>query len=175
MTGKQPPSRIYRISGVLGGILLLIGCIWLAWLLLHPYANGDQPSNFTLPGFAPTAEPEMQIPPLLAEGIVLGHASQTPALSQQQALFIASQLEPDAAAKAKSVSARYALLTYNSTTTPAAHAPLRDVPVWIVWYQKIPLEAASSSVDPTPFPQATHDLYVFLDASSGKELMAVWA
>jgi hypothetical protein len=174
MAGKRQPSRIYRISGVLGGILLLIGCIWLAWLLLHPHASGGQPSSFTIPGFGPTAVPEMQVPPLLAEGIVLGHASQQPALSQQQALFIADQLEPDAAAKAKSVSARYVLLTYNSTVTPAAHPPLRDVPVWIVWYQKIPLEATNSSVDPTPFPQATHDLYVFLDASSGKELMAVW-
>jgi hypothetical protein len=174
MAGKQQTSRVYRISGIVGGILLLIGCSGLAWLLLHPHVNSGQSAGLTVADPGPTAISEMQIPQLLAEGIVLGHASQPPALSRQQALFIAGQLEPDAAAKAKNVSTRYVLLTYNSTVTPAAHPPLKDVPVWIVWYQKIPLEAASSSVDPTPFAQATHDLYVFLDASSGKELMAVW-
>ncbi len=30
------------------------------------------------------------------------------------------------------------------------------------------------SVDTTPFPQAHHDLYVFLDANTGKELLAIW-
>jgi hypothetical protein len=170
MARKQQTSRGYRISGVIGVILLLIVCAVLAWALLNPHANGTQQSGITLPGFAPTETSEMQISSLLAEGIVLGQTGQTPALNQQQALFIASQLEPDAAARAKSVSTRYVLLTYNSTTTPAAHAPLNDVPVWIVWYQKIPLDASSTSVD----PQSSHDLYVFLDASSGKELMAVW-
>jgi hypothetical protein len=131
--------------------------------------------HFSLPGFnVPTAMPETQIPPLLAEGITLGHLDQTPSLSQKQAMLLASQLEPDAATKAKTVAARYVSLTYTSTSTAPVHSNLSNVPVWLIVYQQIPLQPADASVDPTPFPHSYHDLYVFLDASSGKEVLSIW-
>jgi hypothetical protein len=115
----------------------------------------------------------MQITPLVAEGITLGHTDQTPALNMQQALLIASQLEPDAASKSKSPSAQYVLLNYPNKSTPATHPDLNGVPAWMVLYQKIPLEPGDASIDPTPFPRSYYDLYVFLDANSGKELLVV--
>jgi hypothetical protein len=116
----------------------------------------------------------VQIPQLVAEGITLGHADQTPKLSQQQAVFIARQREPDAATRAKSVSARYVLLNYPVRSTPTTHPNLTNVPVWMVWYQHVPQDRADPSTDPTPSAHPYHDLYVFLDATSGKELLAVW-
>jgi hypothetical protein len=110
----------------------------------------------------------------MAEGITLGHPSHTAALSQQQALLIAGELEPDAATKAKSTSASYVLLNY-PVGKAAAHANLTDVPVWMIVYQKIPRQPADASVEPTPLPLSYQNLYVFLDADSGKELLAIWA
>jgi hypothetical protein len=94
-------------------------------------------------------------------------------LSQQQALLIASQLEPGATSKSKTTSARYVLLSYPDKSTPAAHPDYHDVPTWMILYQRIPLEPADASLDPTPFPHSSYDLYVFLDANSGKELLAI--
>ncbi len=126
--------------------------------------------GLSIPGFAPTPVPAVQIPQLLAVGITLGHANQTPALSQQQVLLIAGELEPDAASKARNVSTQYVLVT----STSAVHAALNNTPVWMVWYQQIPLEPADASVDPTPYPHSYHDLYFFLDGTTGKELLSVW-
>jgi hypothetical protein len=177
MAKKQPGMSTKRasktqprlVSGIVGGILLGLAGIWLGWLLLHQFGG---PSLPTLPivGFAPTAQSNTQIAPLLAEGITLGHSDQTPALNKQQALLIADQLEPRAAASAKSVAAEYVLLNYPNKST---HSKLNGVPAWMVHYQRIPLEPADVSVDPTPLPQAYYDLYIFLDANSGKELLAV--
>src|SRR5207302_1182392 len=98
----------------------------------------------------------------------------SPALNQQQALLIASQLEPDAATKAKKTSAQYVLLNYTSTSASTSHTSLSNVPAWMVLYQQIPLASADPSADPNSPSHSTHDLYVFLDANSGKELLAIW-
>jgi hypothetical protein len=114
---------------------------------------------------------------LLAEGITLAHSDQQPTLSQQQALLIASQLEPAAASQANKISARYVLLNYPGTSaaTPSvAHPALNNVPVWLVWYRQIPLGPADVSVDPTLASHTYHDLYVCIDATSGKELLSIW-
>lgn len=178
MARRRRPARSNGPSAVVGGILLACGCLWLGWLVISQHGgmnlNFGVP-NFSVPGFnAPTAMPETQIPPLLAEGITLGHLDQAPVLSQKQAMLLASQLEPDAAAKAKTVAARYVSLTYTSTGTTPAHSNLSNVPVWLIVYQQIPLIPAEASVDPTPFPHSYHDLYVFLDASSGKEVLSIY-
>ena len=106
-----------------------------------------------------------------------GHHTWTPAqkaaLSQQQALLIAGQLEPDAASKAKSTSASYVLLNY-PVGKAATHTNLSDVAAWMIVYQKIPRQPAAASVEPTPLPLTYQNLYVFLDANSGKELLAIW-
>jgi hypothetical protein len=104
----------------------------------------------------------------------LGHPTQAPALTQQQALLIASQLESDAATQATKTSAQYVLLTYAGTHTSTAHAGFSNVAAWMIIYQQIPLAPGDPSADPTPFPQPHHDLYVFLDANSGTELLAIW-
>ncbi|HYT34443.1 MAG TPA: hypothetical protein VEL69_05365 [Ktedonobacteraceae bacterium] len=169
--------RFRRVSGVLGAILLALAGIWLAWLLLHQFVGAaipapPVPSNI---GVAPANPSDTQIAPLTAEGITLGHPDTTPGLSQQQALFISGQLEPNAASKAKTTSAQFVLLNYPNKGTPAAHADYHNIPAWMVLYQGIPLKPAAAAVDPTPSPRSTYNLYVFLDANSGKELLAIQA
>jgi hypothetical protein len=162
-TGK--PSRV--VSGIVGGILIGLAGAWAIWLLLHQFsASIPMP-----PGLPPAqnATPVSQISPLAAEGITLSPASQTPTIGQQQALHIAQQLEPDAAASAKQTTAQYVLVTYPVTGTPAAHANLHNTPVWLIAYQNVPLTPGDSSAS----GQSTYNLYVFLDASSGKELLVV--
>ena len=180
MAKKQPgistertPARQPRLAtGIVGGILLGLAGIWLVWLLLHQLGGPSLP-RLPISALAPTSAPARQITPLAAEGITLGHTDQTPALNKQQALLIAGQLEPDAANKSKSTSAQYVLLNYPNRNTPATHADLNGVPAWMVLYQKIPFEPADASVDPGPSPQSYYDLYVFVDANSGKELLIV--
>ncbi len=170
---KRHRSQSNLRSGIFGGVLLGIALLWLGWILFFQHGH---PPAVTLPGFAPspTNAPEVQIPQLVAEGITLEHADQTPKLSQQQALFIASQRAPDAASKAKVVTARYVLLNAPVTGTPSTHPNLSNVPVWMVWYQHIAQVSADPAVDPTPLAHPFRDLYVFLDATSGKELLSVW-
>lgn len=161
------PSRV--LLGIGLGLALL--AVWQIFFVAHD----------TVPMFWPWSAmfhsnmPELQYPPLLAVGISLGHADQQPALSKEQAMFIANQLRPDAAAQAKQIEARYVLLDYRAEPASTASASFQDVPTWLVWYQKIPLQATSALVDPTPFPQSYHDLYLFLDDSTGHELLSVWA
>ena len=173
MFTKRTPARQPRLAtGIAGGILLGLAGIWLVWLLLHQLGGPALP-RLPISGFVPTTAPAMQITPLVAEGITLGHSDQTPTLNKQQALLIASQLEPDAASKSKSTSAQYVLLNYPGKSTPATHPDLNGVPTWMVLYQKVPLAPSDVSVDPTPLPRSYYDLYVFLDANSGKELLVV--
>ena len=167
MARKRRPSRSNNISAIAGGLLLIVGCIWVGWLVFGQQGTTPTFANIPLPGLAPTATPVTQVPALVAEGIVLSQASQTPTLNQQQATLLANALEPDAATQAKSVSAKYVLLNYTSTNTKAAHSNVSNVPVWLIWYQKISLNASSAS-------GGTHDLYVFIDANSGKEMLSVW-
>jgi hypothetical protein len=159
-------------SGVVGAMLLGLAGLWLVWLLLHQFAGSAIPAPPIISAF-PINPPVAQITPLVAEGITLGHPGQTPTLSQQQALLIASQLEPGAASKSKTPSAQYVLLNYPNKGTPATHPDFHDVPSWMILYQGIPLQRADASVDPTPIPRSSYDLYVFLDANSGKELLAI--
>jgi hypothetical protein len=124
-------------------------------------------------GFLSTPTPDTQLTALTAEGITLGHTDQAPSVSQQQALQLASQLEPDAASLSKSSSAQYVLLNYPNKSTPATHANFNGVPSWLVVYRKIPLKSVAVSVDPTPSSHTSYDVYVFLDANSGKELLVI--
>ena len=170
---RPTTSRSRLISGIAGAILLAAGVAWLAWLLTHQNARPAQPI-FRLPGLAPTHTPAVQVSPLLAAGITLGKPIQPSTLNQQQALLIASELEPDAAINAKNTTVQYVLLNYINRSTPATHPNLTGYPAWMILYQNIPLQPGDASVDSTPFPQSHHDLYVFLDADNGKELLAIW-
>jgi len=169
---KTPMSRPRLASGVIGGILVGLCALWFGWLLLHQLGGPALPPLPVI-GFLPTPTSNAQFAALTAEGITLGHTDQTPTVSQQQALQIASQLEPDAASLSKSSSAQYVLLNYPNKSTPATHANFNGVPSWLIIYQKIPLKSAAASVDPTPSSRTSYDVYVFLDANSGKELFVV--
>jgi len=167
-------SQVHR-GRVVGGILIVMASLWLGLLLLHHFGVGVAGlSSLPLPGLAPTAPPTAPVSSLAAAGVSLGHPTRSPALTQQQALVIASQLEADAAMNAKKTSAQYVLLNYIGTSTSTLHPDLNNVPAWMIMYQQIPLAPTDPSVDATPFPQAHHDLYIFLDANTGKELLAIW-
>lgn len=168
VTGTEGmPSR--RLSGIVGGILLGVGILWVGWLLLAPHGNvTDIPLWPGMQGASTSLN--VQTTPLLAEGISLTQDSQTPTISQQQAVLLANQLEPDAASQAQSIAAHFVLLNYRVITTPATHANFNNTPVWLVWYQHIPLAAN----DPSASTRSSHDLYVFLDGTSGKEVLKVW-
>jgi hypothetical protein len=43
----------------------------------------------------------------------------------------------------------------------------------MVIYQKVPFEPGDASVDPASSSRSAYDLYVFLNAQNGKELLAV--
>ena len=184
MERRQPPLRTRRTpslptrrpisstSGIVGGILLAVAALWMIWLLVHQLA-GSALSVIPIIGFPPVTSSTTQLPPLAAEGITLGHTDASPTLSKQQALVIASQLQPGAAAKAKTTDAQYVLVTYPNKSTPATHVDLNNTAAWMILYQKIPLSAPDPAIDPTPPARTSYDLYVFLDANSGKELLVV--
>ena len=163
-------SQVHR-GRVVGGILIVMASLWLGLLLLYHFGMGIVGlSSQPLPGLAPPTAP---VSLLAAAGVSLGHPTRSPALTQQQALVIAGQLEADAATKAKKTSAQYVLLNYIGTGTSTLHSDLNNVPAWMIMYQQIPLASTDPSVDTTPFPQEHQDLYVFLNANTGKELLAI--
>lgn len=184
MDRRQPPPRTRRTpslptrppitstSGIVGGILLAVAALWMIWLLVHQL-GGSALSIIPIVGFPPVTSPTTQLSPLAAEGITLGHTDVSPTLSKQQALVIASLLQPGAAAKAKTTDAQYVLVTYPNKSTPATHVHLNNTAAWMIHYQKIPLSAPDPAIDPTPPVRTSYDLYVFLDANSGKELLVV--
>ena len=174
-----PPTRpapSHRITGIVGGVLLGLGVLWIGWLLVHQLGGPALPlPSFPIGNFGSTPAPNVQSSPLAAIGITVSASNQTTMLNKQQALLIASQLEPDASTHAKSITAQLVLLNYANKSTPATHADFNNTPVWMVLYQKIPIQSADPSVDPTPLTKTSYDLYVFLDANSGKELLKVQA
>ena len=173
MAKRRHRFQSKRISGIAGAILLGLGCLWLGWLLLGQHNNGTT-GSFVWPLANTNATPsDTPIPQLVAAGISLSHAGQSPTLSQQQAMTIANSLEPEAAADAKSTSVKYVLLNYVTAGT-STHANVNNVPVWMVLYQRIPIAPNNASVDPVPSTRSYHDLYVFVDANNGKEVLSVW-
>lgn len=174
-TSSKSRSTLWtrQLSKIVGVILLGVAALWFGWLVLH---RGVPAGISILPvtGLGSNNTPIGQVSPLVAAGITLGRPSQTPALNQQQALLIASQLEPDAATNAKKTSAQYVLLNYAGAATSTPQTTLNNVPTWMVLYQQIPLPPTDPSVDPNSPSHSTHDLYVFLNANNGKELLAIW-
>ncbi len=165
MPKRRRRTQSKFMSGIVGAFLLVLGCLWLGWLLLGQHNNNS--SSFIWPSLAGanTNSSNIQVPQLMAAGISLNQANQNSTISQEQAMTLANQLEPEAATNAKGTSAKYVLLT---------HANLNNVPVWMIVYQRIPIAPNNASVDPVPSTRSSHDLYVFIDANSGKELLSVW-
>jgi hypothetical protein len=188
----NPTSAVRLISAVIGGVLLILAIVGFAWFwnygqapsLLPALTNIDRhstgvpllhfPTFGRAQGQIPTASTIEQVPALVAAGITLQHPTLTPALNQQQALLIASQLEPEAAANAQSTTSQFVLLDYTNRSNASAQPALNHVPAWMIVYQGIPQQPNDASADPKPNPQTSHNLYVFLNATTGKELLAIW-
>jgi hypothetical protein len=97
----RPILQSRRVSKIMGVILIAMAFLILGWLLLHHFGLRVVGQSFLpQPDVNPTALPTSQLPPLAAAGISLGRPTQAPALTHQEATFIASQLEADAATQA---------------------------------------------------------------------------
>lgn len=170
---REPDALLRRLSALVGGLLICVALIWFGWLLARQHNPGLAEIRFPFSGpqMQQTAQPTVD--PLLAAGITLSTPAQdqTASLNRQQALLLADQMEPQAAAHASSVSADYVLLNYkgSANTTAALH----DVPAWLVHYSKVSGAAPDTAADPHA-TNVPHDCYIFLDANSGQELLALW-
>lgn len=171
---KQPAMTRW-ISGVAGGFLLALALLWVAWLVIHRLGGGAGISFLPFPGLSQATPTVGLVAPLTSAGISLGTPASPPALTQQQALLLASQFEPDAATKAQKTIVRYVLLNFDGTGTATPQHVISNKPAWMVLYQQIPQRPADPSADPSQSLPKHHDLYVFLDANTGKELLAIWA
>jgi hypothetical protein len=168
----QPRSGMRQASAIFGAILVGTAILWFGWL----YARQVNPSlgaiNFSLPAALHSASTATATDPLVAAGITLATPAQDqqPAIGHEQAILLADQMQPEAAANAGSVSAEYVLLSDSNKTLGVT---LQNTPAWVVHYTKV----AEPHPDTAADPQATttqHDLYIFLNASSGQELLALW-
>jgi hypothetical protein len=175
MAHRSPRRSVREVAtrqgtAIIGGLLIILACAALVWLLLShfsaarlsPSAQSLTASPTPAAGVLPNNTPVVQIASLAAEGITLKQATHAAALSRQEALLIASQLEPNAASQAKSASAQYLLLDYAGSNSTAVRSSMQNEPSWMIEYQQIP----SST-------QTPYDLFVFIDANTGKELIAV--
>ncbi|HEY1348452.1 MAG TPA: hypothetical protein VGF67_02355 [Ktedonobacteraceae bacterium] len=172
--GQAPAATSRRFSAVAGGILIAVAALWFLWLLVRQVNPGVV--SLRLP-FSPNAQPTRSanapVDPLAVAGITLSAPpqGQQPGLTQQQAVLVAGQAEPQAAAKAAGFDARYTLLSYQAITSGSGG--FHNVPVWLIHYRGISEPRPDTAAD----PQATgtmHNFYVFLEASSGRELLAIW-
>lgn len=169
---QKPFVRYF--SAVVGGGLIALALLWFAWLLVRQVnptmGSLAQPlAGSFLQALTPSP---VNSDPLLAAGITLASPGQgqVSAFTKQQALLLAGQLEP-AAAKAGSVTAVYTLFSY--TAPNASQKSFHDAAIWLVHYSKVPEPHPDTSADPHA-ASASHDLYVFLDATSGQELLSLW-
>ncbi|HET8842082.1 MAG TPA: hypothetical protein VFN35_11480 [Ktedonobacteraceae bacterium] len=172
-TQKQQDKSVTRqFSAIVGGTLIGIALLWAVWLLLRQTNPAMNSLVFPMPG--PLSQNATSSPsnPLLAAGVTLTTPStgQEPALTRQQALLLASQLEPTAAAQAGAVDAQYTLFSYTNAKTSTT---FRDAQAWLVHYSKVPEPRPDASADPRA-ASTQHDLYVFLDANSGATLLKIW-
>jgi len=153
-------------------VLIGAAALWFLWLLVRQVNPGM--SSLRLPFPQPARSASVPADPLAVAGITLlaPPQGQQPGLTQQQALLVAGQREPQIATRASGFDARYALLNYQTDNT-AASAGLHHVPVWVIHYRGVSEPPPDMAADPHA-TGASHDFYVFLDASSGREVLALW-
>lgn len=170
-SGAAPRSN--RVSAVVGGGLIAVAALWFLWLLVRQVSPGVLSLPFPVPNPQPARPASTPVDPLAVAGVTLlaPPQGQEPGLTQQQALLVASQVEPQAAARATGADARYTLFSYQAS---AARAPgFHNVPIWLIRYRGIAEPRPDTAADPDA-TGASHDFYVFLDASTGRELLAIW-
>lgn len=170
---RTPDSVARQFSAIVGAALIGVALLWFAWLLVRQLNPGTLSIVFPLPGTLSQTSANEPTNPLTAAGITLStpEQGQKPLLTQQQALLLANQAEPQVAVHAHGVDAVYTLFSYKDSNSTSSS--WQDVPTWLVHYTGVEEPQPDTAAD----PQATHrshDLYIFLDASSGQELLAIW-
>lgn len=165
-----PEVQMRRWSALIGGVLICAAIAWFAWLLSGQHTPSLTSVRFPFLGPQAQSTSQAGVDPLEAAGITLSTPTQTPLLNEQQGRVLADQMEPQAAAHARSVSAKYVLFNYKSGTATGLH----NVPAWLFHYINVAGPAPDTAADPHA-SNATHDCYFFLDANSGQELLALWS
>ena len=171
---KRAPGLISRhFSAVVGGALIGVALLWFAWLIAHQLNPGIPSLTFPLPGNLPANSANTPADPLAAAGITLSSPAQgqEPLLTRQQALLLVNEMEPQIASRAGGVDASYTLFSYKGSNPAVASS--HGVPVWLVHYTKVSEPQPDTAADPHA-SSSHHDFYVFLDANSGRELLAIW-
>jgi hypothetical protein len=164
--------RLRRLSAIVGSVLICATLAWFGWLVARQHNPGLAAIRF--PGLQPQPTARSTTDPLVAAGITLTTPAQgqSALLSEQQARLLADQMEPQAAAHAHSVSARYILFSYKGGTATIASA--NDIPAWFIHYINVAGPGSDTAADPHA-TNTSHDCYLFLNANSGQELLALWA
>jgi hypothetical protein len=172
-----PPPRTSRwtvVSQILGGILLGIGIFWLAKIFFFS-APATAPS---LPMAGVNATPTslsqkgtVSTPASLrAAGITLSGVQGSTPIDEAQALQLARQDEPDATSSAKKLVATAVTLDYPAAAAARGQQDIRHLMAWMIWCQQVPQGGEGIAVDKQP----NHDLYIFLDAKTGQEVLTIW-
>ena len=172
MVRKPASMYLQGRKNFFGGIVLGCGLFLLIWLLFFHQTTAPIVSHWTsIVVISSPISAAGTLPAVLtADGINLTVPTQASVLSEAEALQIASQLNSDAASGAKTTSARYALLTYTAAAHGQNRPDLQNVPVWMIWFQKIVQPETSAA-----FATASlHDLYVFINANTGQMELTVW-
>jgi hypothetical protein len=167
MVRKPDSAQLHTLSKFGGGALLVVGICLFAWLIFFQHPATSVPSQlwFTANVTAtPVSGLVLQNSALQAAGIQLESTNQPAVVSQAQALQLVNQQQPDAAADAKKIEEHYGLLNENAQK-------IHNVAVWMIWYQSIAQPPNGIEVSAT----AAHDLYVFVDAKTGRTILSVWA
>jgi hypothetical protein len=166
-------SILRQFSAIVGIVLIGIALLWFVWLLARQFNPVGISLKLPLPNIMPQQSSNAPADPLVAAGITLSSPAQgqEPLLSQQQALLLAAQIEAPIAARAKGVDSSYTLFSYQGNN--AAGTSFHNVPVWLIHYSGVSAPPPDTAADPRA-SSASHDFYLFLDANSGRELLAIW-
>ena len=155
-------SRWTVISQIIGGILLIIGVLWLVKIVFFPSLNivpalpvaGGQHATST------TQSQNVSTPSALhAAGITLSAVQQPASLSEAQALQFARQSEPDAMSSAKKLVVTSVTLDYPASAKTSNHPAINHLTTWMIWCQQVPQGGNGIAVD----KQASHDLFLFIN------------
>lgn len=170
---RRPDSGLRQLSAVIGGVLVCLAILWFVWLLVRPLSAGVISINFPIPNILPQNPPNAPKDPLLAAGITLSTPAQgqQPRLTRQQAIFLVNQMEPQAAAHSSGVDAQYTLFSYHGSDAQASG--FQNAPAWLVHYTGVTEPHPDTAADPHA-SVSQHDLYVLLDANTGRQLLAIW-
>lgn len=170
---KSSETTARQVSAVIGIALISLALIWFIWLNLRQANPGLSFLTFPMPGILAHNSAGSTDDPLAAAGITLTAPTQgqEPSLTRQQAFLLSDQLEPGIAARAGKADARYTLFSYKSPAS--SEESFHEVPVWLIHYTQVSEPRPDTAAD-RHASSTHHDFYVFLDAHSGKQLLAIW-